>query len=425
MPINIIGSMVLDGPEVLPGWEYIKSYGPAVAFLAGIKYYFGGSKNDWDRDMHGRVFMITGGTSGVGAQVAYQLASKGAQVILLVRTVESLWIVDFVEDLRDKTGNFLIYAENCDLADLYSVRKFATKWLDNTPPRRLDGIVCCAAETLPLSAPRQLTKDGVERQIGVNYLGHYHLLTLLSPVIRVQPPDRDVRVIITTCASLSLAEIDLDDMLWEQRRYPAMKPWKVYGTSKMYLSLFAKLFQRSIDAFERKDKTPCNVRLITVNPGVLRTPSTRRFLSMGSIFGLLVYWVLFPIWFLFLKSAYEGLQSVFYAINAKEFAQMDGGQHVHECSVVRPSRSELNNEELQDKLYKMTAEHIDRLEKQSAKARKLHKGDDKVTGKSKVEEEVYTVPKTEEELEAKLDALRSGMARTRQEKLAKNRKSKK
>ncbi|KAF6063061.1 hypothetical protein FOB64_006076 [Candida albicans] len=32
--------------------------------------------------------------------------------------------------------------------------------------------------------------DGVERQIGINYLAHFHLLTLLGPSLRVQPPDR-------------------------------------------------------------------------------------------------------------------------------------------------------------------------------------------------------------------------------------------
>ena len=59
--------------------------------------------------------------------------------------------------------------------------------------------------------------DGVERQIGINYLAHFHLLTLLGPSLRVQPPDRDVRVLIATCSSQNLGDVDLNDLLWSTR----------------------------------------------------------------------------------------------------------------------------------------------------------------------------------------------------------------
>ncbi|CAH2354174.1 uncharacterized oxidoreductase [[Candida] railenensis] len=429
MPINIIGAMLIDGPDVLPGWSYIKAYGPAVAAIGALKYYFGGSQNTWERDMHGKVFIITGGTSGVGAHVAYELASKGAQVILLCRKVEDQWLVDFIDDLRESTNNFLIYAEEGDLSSLHSIRKFATKWLDNSPPRRLDGIICCAAESVPPYVDRQITIDGVERQIGVNYLGHFHLLTLLSPSIRVQPPDRDVRVVLATCASQSLGEIDPDlaDVLWQNKRYPKGKPWKVYGTSKLMLSMFSKEFQKRISLYERSDKTPCNVRTISVNPGVMRTASTRRFLSFGSVFGLIVYWLLFPIWFILLKSGSQGAQSFLYSIYSGEFAQIEGGKFVHECRIVSPSRKELANEDLQGSLYDKTEKLIEQIELQSAKERKKNelkngkkKGADKneeskeanltTSSGAKIVEDVYTMPKTPEELEEKLNILRNDLS---------------
>ncbi|CAK7892436.1 hypothetical protein CAAN1_19S02894 [[Candida] anglica] len=425
MPINVLGAVLLEGPQVIPGWELIKTYAPAVAVVGAIKYYFGGSSNIWERDMHGRVFMITGGTSGVGAQVAFQLASQGAQIVLLVRKVEDQWLIDYIEDMRERTNNFLIYAEECDLASLHSVRKFATKWLDNSPPRRLDGVVCCAAESIPPYKPRQVTTDGLERQMGVNYVSHFHLLTLLGPALRVQPPDRDVRVVLASCASQSLGELDLEDPLWQTRRYPTNKPLSVYGTSKLLLGLFAKEFQNQLDEYERKDKAPCNVRLVTANPGILRTPSTRRFLSLGSVWGLILYWILFPIWFIFLKSAYEGSQSIMYALSAKDLAKMQGAQHIQECRIVKSSRKELFDEELQKQYFQATEKKIEEVERQSAKQRAMNappkekKDKKEKTGKedvatnlstSSIQEDVYTMPKTPEELEAKLNILRKDLA---------------
>ena len=249
---------MFDGPEVIPYWDQIKEYGPTVLpillTLAGAKYYFHGATNTWERDMHGKVFMITGGTSGIGAQIAYELGQRGAQLILLTRRTNDQWVAEYIEDLRDKTNNGLIYAEECDLSSLYSIRKFATRWLDNQPPRRLDGVICCAAECIPRGKSRQITMDGVERQIGINYLAHFHLLTLLGPSLRVQPPDRDVRVLIATCSSQNLGDVDLNDLLWSNKRYPATQPWKVYGTSKLLLGLFAKEYQRQLMGYERKDK---------------------------------------------------------------------------------------------------------------------------------------------------------------------------
>ncbi len=456
MPLNIIGAMLLDGPQVLPGWAYIRRYGPPLAVIAAIKHYFGGTYNTWERDMHGKVFIVTGGTSGVGAQTAFQLATKGAQVILLTRTIDDAWTVDFVDDLREKTNNPLVYAEQCDLALLHSVRQFATKWLDNTPPRRLDGVICCAAELIPPLAPRQTTVDGVERQMGVNYLAHFHLLTLLSPAIRVQPPDRDVRVVVATCALQLLGTVRLDDLVW-LRQYPRTKPWQVYGSLKLMLAMFTKTFQRQMDAYERPDKTPCNVRITLVNPGVLRSASTRRFLLLGSVWGLIVYWLLWPVWFIFMKSAFQGSQLVVYAVNLGEFLQMEGGQFVHECRIVKPSRMELYDQELQDKVYERTVAEVGRIEKESARERKKrqlreapkgeknHKATEKATtarkrttradtaaapaapaalaepaapaaaatGRILLPDDIYKMPETPEELEAKLKILRDLLGTSR------------
>ncbi|WEJ96644.1 hypothetical protein PSN45_004186 [Yamadazyma tenuis] len=415
MPVDIIHNAVVNGPEIIPGWPYIKAYGPAVLGLAAIKYYFRGSMNTWERDMHGKVYIVTGGTSGLGSELVKELATRGAQIILLVRTIEDNWLEEYVDDLRETTNNFMIYAEQCDLNSLYSVRKFATKWLDNQPPRRLDGILCCAAECLPVGKTRQVTEEGVERQIGINYLAHYHLITLLAPALRVQPGDRDVR---------SLGEVDLEDLLFENKRYNKNKPYLWYGTSKLLMGLFAKEFQKRCDEYERKDKLPCNIKINLVNPGMMRSPSTRRFLSMGTIWGLLLYVLLFPIWYIFFKHPYEGQQSFLFALWAPFLAKMDGGQMISECKVIRPSRKEFKDTELQAAIFDQTEELITKLEKQSAierkkqekkneskkpKEQRLQEAKEKHLAQLKKKQDIHEIPASVEELDSKLGYLRQSI----------------
>lgn len=354
----------------------------------------------------------------MGAYLAYELARKGAQIILLVRSTEDSWLVDYVEDLREKTDNFLIYAEQCDLNSLHSVRQFATKWLDNQPPRRLDGVICCAAESIPKGKPRQVTVDGVEKQMGINYLSHYHLLTLLGPSLRVQPPDRDVRVVIATCVSQALAEYSTEDPLWLNRRYPTQSPWKLYGTSKLMLTMFAKEYQKRLNSYERKDKAPCNIRVNVVNPGMMRTPSTRRFLSMGTLWGLLLYFILYPIFYLVYKSPAQGAQSVLFALAAQVFSNIDGGNLIQECKILKPARKELGDAELQTTLFDETEKLLGVLEKNSAIERKKQEKVDEskkpLAEKLRAQNEeaerrnnIYAKPESPEELEAKLATLRN------------------
>lgn len=399
MPVDYILSLLLDGPENTAGWPLIKQYAPPLALAFAAKWYFGGTPNQWDRDVNGKVYMVTGGTSGLGAQVAYELALKGAQIIFLVRDPSSPWTVQFVEDLRERSNNFMIYAEQCDLADLHLIRLFATKWLDNTPPRRLDGVICCAAECLPVGAPREATANGIELQTGVNYVGHYHLLTLLAPLLRVQPPDRDVRVVVALCATQALGTIDEGDLFYTDKPYPLRQPWMVYGTLKLLLGVFCQEFQRQLDAYERKDKTPCNVKVNLVNPGVMRSALTRRFILMGTILGLVFYLVLYPVWWFFLKLASQGAQLFLFAIQAPFLRQTDGGQLVQECKLVQKRRAEYDDAELQARVFSATAKFIDDREREAARKRP----------KEKKKVDMLKAPATEADLMDKIGELRKSI----------------
>lgn len=241
-------------------------------------------------------------------------------------------------------------------------------------------IICNAGVLAPaFSTPPRMTVDEFEQHWGVNYLAHYHLINLLSPAIRSQPPDRDVRILFTTCSLYAIGN---------PSNQIESGPWKATGTSKLALMMAAQNFQRQFDQYKRPDKSLNNIRCYCVDPGIVRTPMSRGFLSMGKIWGLLLYIVMWPLWFIVLKSAWEGAQSILHcAMSPIEYDKRgeDGWQSAeycrdcHEakyppefgCAKRRYQRDELFSVEKCEELRKQTDKEIADAEKKSAIRRKV------------------------------------------------------
>jgi NAD(P)-dependent dehydrogenase (short-subunit alcohol dehydrogenase family) len=312
---------------------------------------------------------VKGGLSGIGAAVTLSLASRGAQIILLTQQPASdAFVADHIEDLRAATSNELIYAEQVDLGSLYSIRRFATKWVDNAPPRRLDTIILCAATMQPRFATQTVTEDGLEPCWGINYLANYHLLSILSPALRAQPPDRDVRIVMATCASY------IGGILHSMRDNKSPLPrGREYETSKLALMTLAHSLQRELDAYARPDKKPNNARVILVDPGFSRTPGMRRWLSMGSLWGLLIYLMTWPFWWLVLKSPEMGSQSLLTAVLEAELGRNSGGRFIKECKEAVMQRPEIKDEQVAKELRIFSDKQVAALEKEGAVRRALKK----------------------------------------------------
>ncbi|KAH7349273.1 retinol dehydrogenase [Plectosphaerella cucumerina] len=340
-----------------------------------VKTWSAGATTRAERKMHGRVVMVTGGTTGIGAQVVYELAKRGAQVILLTRTpVGDPYMVDYINELRETTENHLIYAEQVDLTSLHSIRQFATKWIDNAPPRRLDTVILNAATMTSPGSPMKKTSEGIEETWMVNFLANFHLLGILSPALRVQPFDRDVRVIITTCASY-IGSPPLSDPFGDK----SWSPGKAYKRSKLALMTFGLAFQKHLDAYKRPDGLPMTSRVIFVDPGYTRTPGMRRWLTRGSLWGLFLYLVSYPLPWLFLKSPAQGAQSILHAVMEGELVRGPGGKLIKECMEVDFARKDVRDEEEAKKLWEDSDKLIEKTEKEQAiiRARKKKEAEQK------------------------------------------------
>jgi NAD(P)-dependent dehydrogenase (short-subunit alcohol dehydrogenase family) len=170
----------------------------------------------------GRIAIITGANSGLGAVTARELARSGAKVILAVRNTNKGGAA-----AQQMTGN--VEVRQLDLQDLSSVRQFA----DGVD--KADILINNAGI---MAVPYALTADGFESQIGTNHLGHFALANLLLPKLT----DR----VVTVSSMLHyMGRIDLDDLNWKSRRYSA---WLAYGQSKLANLLFTSELQQRLNA---------------------------------------------------------------------------------------------------------------------------------------------------------------------------------
>lgn len=416
MPIPFIFYVIEHGP---PDWLRDNRWAIFYTCLTAtalytLKRWTSGRSNTSERPLHGKVVLFTGGTSGVGAQAAQELAARGAQLVLLTRTPPSdPFLVEYIQDLRDKTGNNLVYAEQVDLSSLHSIRKFATKWIDNAPPRRLDMVVLCAATLTPPGGKRRETDEGLEETWMVNFLANFHLLSILSPAIKAQPFDRDVRIIMATCSSYigspSLKEA-IRDNNWS--------PGKAYARSKLALNVFGQAFQKHLDSYKRPDELPMNARVIFVDPGFSRTPGTRRWLTRGSLSGLAIYLAAYPVpWFL-LKSPFQAAQSILYAAMELDLGRGAGGKLIKECMEVDFARAEISDDEVAKKLWEESDALIEHVEKAQAKKRAAQKAEQDRSEKDQEEK------KKMEEVEGLVNAIKKGKERQKQDQSQAGAKSK-
>ncbi|KFY17586.1 hypothetical protein V492_00567 [Pseudogymnoascus sp. VKM F-4246] len=372
MIIPLIAEAIFNGISFDVDYWKISKVVALIAAIVVVKLYCRGATNTAERELHSKVVIVTGGTTGIGAETTLGLAQRGAQIVLLTRQPASdPFIVDYIEDLRTRTNNEMIYAEQVDLSSTHSIRKFATKWIDNAPPRRLDMIVLCAASLTPPGKPMTLTSEGIEETWMVNYLANFHLLSILSPAIRAQPPDRDVRILFTTCSSyISSPVLEDGDEALDAKKW---SPGKAYARSKLALMVFGQAFQKHLDAYKRPDGLPMNSRVIFVDPGYSRTSGMRRWLSRGTLWGLAAYVLLWHQAWLFLKSAEQGAQSLLYAAMDVTLGRGHGGKLIKECIEVDLARKDVRDEETAKKLWESSEKLIERVEREEAVKRALKK----------------------------------------------------
>ncbi|WP_287030215.1 SDR family oxidoreductase [Pseudomonas sp. UBA6310] len=227
-------------------------------------------KPDWSlADMpsqSGRIFLVTGGTSGMGYEDAKALAAAGAQVVIAARNPQRG--DEAIARIKQEVADAQVHFEAVDLANLASVQALGER-LSATLPR-LDGLINNAAIMAP--PQRVASADGYESQLATNYLGHFALTAHLLPLLRKSD---SARVVTLSSIAAARGTIDFDD-LQSERSY---NPYASYSQSKLAGLMFALELQR------RSEAQGWGIRSIAAHPGVAVTELIERGPGLDSEFG--------------------------------------------------------------------------------------------------------------------------------------------
>jgi NAD(P)-dependent dehydrogenase (short-subunit alcohol dehydrogenase family) len=202
--------------------------------------------------LHGKVAIVTGGTDGIGFEVAKMLATHGAEVYICAD--DSAKGQKALGEIKSQSSTIKGHFEQLNLADIEAVKRFCVYFASNHS--QLHFLINNAG--VAAIPERMLSPQGHELTFATNYLGHFALTSLLFPILR---DTEDSRIIFQSSLYHKDALIDYYDL---DAAY-LYDPSKAYRQSKLALLIFALELDR------RLRETNIDVKSIPVHPGGVRS----------------------------------------------------------------------------------------------------------------------------------------------------------
>jgi len=254
-------------------------------------------------DLSGKRYLVTGSTSGLGAETVRVLALRGAEVIATGRSLEK------AQAAAEAWGPKVRPAA-LELSEPSTVRRLVGDLVARG--ESLDGIICNAGI---MALPKLTLKYGIELQFLTNHLGHFLLVTGLLPLLA--PGGRVVVLSSDAHRAAPRAGVDFDN-LDGSRGYG---PWMFYGQTKVANLLFAKGLAKRLDGGKTAN---------AVHPGVIMTNLWRSMPSVATrALGLTAS--------VFLKNTAEGAATTVYVATNPTLAGVSG-EYFADCNLARPTR---------------------------------------------------------------------------------------
>jgi NAD(P)-dependent dehydrogenase (short-subunit alcohol dehydrogenase family) len=284
--------------------------------------------------------MVTGATGGLGEVVATELARRGATVILVCRREPAGRALR--QRIQAAAGNTSIDLLVADLSDQSDIRRLAEQFRLRHPS--LHVLINNAGAQFPT---RQLSVDGIELHLAVNYLAPFLLTNLLLDTLVTSAPARIVNVASEVMADARMIKLggtadvpfDLEDLQSERR----FTPMRAYGQAKLALVMSGYRLARQLEG--------SGVTVNALHPGVVATGITDALIPRP----------LRPVMrlakpFLRLRTPQEGAQTIMYLATAPELASITGKYFIDGREHRSPAVS--YDQDLQDGLWRRSAELV-------------------------------------------------------------------
>lgn len=255
-------------------------------------------------DLHGRSFVVTGATAGIGLATARALAASGGHVVMAGRSPQRT--ASAVDAVRRATGNDEVGPLTLDLADLGSVRRAAAELLEHDVPLHV------LIDNAGIAGLRGSTTDGFELAFGTNHLGHFLFTTLLLDRLRHSAPARVV--VVASDSHYQAKGIDWAALTRPTRTFTAMPE---YAVSKLCNVLFAQELARR--------EASHGITAVSLHPGVVASEIWKR-----------LPWPARPIAKRFMRTTEDGARTSVHCATAPGVEQA-GGAYFDDCAERAPS----------------------------------------------------------------------------------------
>lgn len=197
--------------------------------------------------MSSKVYVVTGATSGIGKELAIQLARTGEIIVIVARDADRGNEVQ--QEISRKTQNWNIDLQLCDLSNMSSVNNLAS-----VVKLKYNTIHALVNNAGVYTRKRETTVDGYEKMFAANHLGPFLLTNLLLDAIVASGSGRILNV-----TAPSTTELNFDDLQGKKK----FNSLTAFGATKMANLLFTLELARRLEG--------SNVTVNAVHPGLVRS----------------------------------------------------------------------------------------------------------------------------------------------------------
>lgn len=272
--------------------------------------------------LQNKTAIVTGANSGMGMATVRALSDMGAKVIMLCRSEKRG--TEALEKLSSEKYRDLELIL-CDLGNYDSIRAFA-----NIVRRGYDHIDILVNNAGFISLDRQETGEGLERQFGINHIGHFLLTMSLLDLM-----GEGGRIVNVASGAHKTGKIHFDDINLTKD----FNVIKAYSQSKLANVLFTRELARRV-----KD------RGITVNcchPGAV---ATNIGIDRDTGFGKTVTRLLKP----FFQTPEQGARTAIFLASDDSVSDVTG-EYFYKCRIAKSSKRS-KDMELAKKLFEFSEE---------------------------------------------------------------------
>ncbi|SMC55126.1 NAD(P)-dependent dehydrogenase, short-chain alcohol dehydrogenase family [Oscillospiraceae bacterium] len=269
--------------------------------------------------------LVTGANSGMGMATVRALSDMGARVIMLCRSEKRG--KEALERLLSEDTSRTLELILCDLGDYDSIRNFA-----NIVRSNYDHIDIIVNNAGFISLDRQETKEGLERQFGINHIGHFLLTMSLLDLM-----GEGGRIVNVSSGAHKVGKIHFDDI----NLHKGFNVITAYSQSKLANVLFTRELARRV-----KD------RGITVNcchPGAV---ATNIGIDRETGFGKTITGLLKP----FFQTPEQGARTAIFLASDSSVSDITG-EYFYKCKIAKSSKQS-KDPQLAERFFEFSKELV-------------------------------------------------------------------